>query len=95
MDALQVTTSELSGLSGRLSRLLSGLDQAATRMQNTNTGAAGAPQLESSISAFLADWSSGLEQVRSALSTLASRLDGAADGYQRTESAVVDEFAGR
>jgi uncharacterized protein YukE len=95
MSSFEVTTDELHAFASRLSTLLGELDQVTGQLHGEDSSAAGAPELESSISGFLADWSRGLDDVRTALSTLADRVGGAGGSYDTVDRNVAGHFVTR
>jgi len=92
MTTFEVTPSELQSLASRLAGLLGELEQAAANVSSNASGAAENGQLEGAINAFLTNWSSGLQSLKTKLDEIASRLGDAGEHYAGTDSDVASHF---
>jgi uncharacterized protein YukE len=95
MTSFTVTPDELHGLASQLSGLLGEISQATQTVSSGAPGAAQNGDLEGAIGSFLGDWSEGLEQLRTRLDELSSRLQGAADSYLSTDGGIASAFGAR
>lgn len=93
-SSFEVTPSELQQLASEISSLVGEIEAAASRVGGGAPGAAQNGRLESSIAAFLGDWTAGLRDMRGKLDAVASKLNGAAGAYERTDQGLAHDLGG-
>jgi hypothetical protein len=82
-----VSTDDLRSLVSQLSTLVGELGAAGNFQPDW--GAAGEPQVESSLQSFYSDWSDGLHTIETNINELSNRLSAASDNYDSTDQSIA------